>query len=314
MTAQSALKESKTEHRGLGRGLAALLGDEPMPQQSVATAPAANSSFASSRNLPIDLLYASKYQPRKKFDETELEALIRSVQDKGVLQPILVRKHPDKAAAFEIIAGERRWRAAQLAGLTQVPVEIRDLTDRECLEISLIENIQRQALTPLEEAEGFQRLMDEFGHTQEEVAQVMGKSRSYVANTLRLLVLPEEVQTLIQDGQLSAGHARTLVNLPQAKQIANDIIKKNLNVRQTEDLVRQLSGRQSESQKSSSAAATEKSTTIDPNIRAVEQELAQLLGLKVTLQAKSASAGSITVHYQSLDQLETVLKKLRHNG
>jgi ParB family chromosome partitioning protein len=194
------MEESK-RRSSLGRGLNALFG-EAIEETSAPEKP------RNPRTVPIEFVHPGKFQPRKRFDQEAIQALVESVRDRGILQPLLVRRHPDAPSDYEIIAGERRWRAAQLAGLHEVPVVVRELTDREALEIALIENIQRQDLTPLEEAEGYRRLMEEFGYTQETLGQSVGKSRSHVANMLRLLALPEPIKALVTEGQLSAGHAR----------------------------------------------------------------------------------------------------------
>ena len=195
-----------------------------------------------------------RFQPRRKFDQEAIQSLVDSVRERGILQPLLVRQHPDDGAIFEIIAGERRWRAAQLAGLHQVPVVIRELTDREALEIALIENIQRQDLTALEEAEGYKRLMDEFGHTQEVLAKALGKSRSHIANMLRLLTLPLQVKQLVQEGSLTAGHARALLSVEDPVTTAQQVIEKGLNVRQVEQLAREAQGNTREEPVAATAA------------------------------------------------------------
>src|SRR3954468_5299571 len=219
----------------LGRGLNALFG-EAAPEDFEP------GEKGKQKHLPIEFVTPGRFQPRRKFDQEAIQSLVDSVRERGVLQPLLVRQHPDDGSIFEIIAGERRWRAAQLAGLHQVPVVIRELTDREALEIALIENIQRQDLTALEEAEGYKRLMDEFGHTQEVLAKALGKSRSHIANMLRLLTLPLQVKQMVQDGSLTAGHARALLSVDDPVTTAQQVIEKGLNVRQVEQLVRESHG------------------------------------------------------------------------
>lgn len=278
----------------LGRGLSALFGEAA--EEGEATVPGRNP-----RSLPIELLRPGQYQPRRHFDEEAIRNLVESVRERGVLQPLLVRPLPGTdagAQTYEIIAGERRWRAAQLAGLHEVPVVVRSLTDREALEVALIENIQRQDLTPLEEAEGYQRLMGEFAHTQEDLARAVGKSRSHVANMLRLLGLPDAVKALVQDGSLSMGHARALLTAANPLELAKEVIRRGLSVRQTEQLAK--------------AGPLPARTPVPkaPDTIALEQQLAADLGLKVKLATKG-QAGTISIHYTSLDQLDGVLARLQ---
>ena len=295
------MDESK-KRSSLGRGLSALFG-EVMEEQGQA-----EERVRLTRLVPIELVRPGKYQPRRRFDEEAIRNLVESVRERGVLQPLLVRKDEDAPPGnqtYEIIAGERRWRAAQLAGLHEVPVLVRSLTDREALEIALIENIQRQDLTPLEEAEGYQRLMDEFEHTQEDLARSVGKSRSHVANMLRLLGLPDAVKGMVQDGSLTMGHARALLTAPDPAELAKEVVKRGLSVRQTEQLVRQAQQQAGAGETAGGKAVAHKS----PDTLALEQELAQALGLKVALSSDGA-AGSLTIHYKNLDQLDTVLARI----
>ena len=288
---------SEPKRPALGRGLSALLGED-------------NEDYAQldrlrlSRNVAIHLLRPSPFQPRRHMDENELNDLARSVATKGVLQPLLVRRAAGDPQAFEIIAGERRWRAAQLAQLHEVPVVIKDLSDREALEIALIENLQRQDLTALEEAQGYRRLMDEFEHTQDALAQAIGKSRSHVANTLRLLSLPESVKRLLDDGSLSAGHARTLVGVEDAAELAIKIVENGLNVRQTERLVAQHRNRPAVPAEPVSPPAK------DADTLALERDLSAMLGLKVEVRFKRGG-GALILHYRTLDQLDELLHRLR---
>ncbi len=217
--------------RRLGRGLSALLGDESEDYAKL-------DRLKTSRSIGIDQLRPGRFQPRRRMSEAELDELTQSIAAKGILQPLLVRRIADDPAAFEIVAGERRWRAAQRAGLHEVPVLVRELADGEALEVALVENLQRQDLSPLEEAEGFRRLMEDFGHTQEALAKVVGKSRSHVANCLRLLSLPEPVKALIETGELTAGHARALVTAADPAALAAEVVARGLTVRATEDLAR----------------------------------------------------------------------------
>lgn len=221
------MSREPAKRKPLGRGLSALLGEAPAP--ALERAP----EHGGLRTIPIEALRPGRFQPRRQFDEEAMRALVESIREKGILQPILVRRHGDEG--WEIVAGERRWRAAQAAGIHVVPVLVQDLDDRAALEIALVENVQRQDLTALEEAEGYQRLIDEFGHRQEDLAQAVGKSRSHIANTIRLLQLPIDVRRLLQDGALTAGHARALLGAEQAGELARRVVDLGLNVRQTEN-------------------------------------------------------------------------------
>jgi ParB family chromosome partitioning protein len=276
--------------RGLGRGLSALLGEEDAAPE------------AAPRTMRIDLLRPGRYQPRHQFDTTGIEALAQSIREKGVLQPLLVRRHPTLANIFEIVAGERRWRAAQLAQLHEVPVVLREIDDREALEIALVENLQRQDLSALEEAQAYQRLLDEFSHTQEAVAQAVGKSRSHVANTIRLLDLPSAVKRMLDEGQLTAGHARALLGASDPQVLAEEIVRRGLNVRQTERLAKRAKTKPSE------RAPHDK----DADTRAVEHELTLALGLPIRIDpARDGCAGTLIITYQSLDQLDEIIRRLK---
>ncbi|WP_029012499.1 ParB/RepB/Spo0J family partition protein [Niveispirillum irakense] len=288
------------QRTGLGRGLSALFGEATGNEEEQQV-----DRVRLTRLLPIDQVHPGKYQPRRKFDENDLSALVESVRERGVLQPLLVRKDPAAApgqTSYEIIAGERRWRAAQLAGLHEIPVLVRTLTDREALEIALIENIQRADLTPLEEAEGFKRLMDEFQHTQEDLARSVGKSRSHVANMLRLLGLPDAVKAMVQDGSLSMGHARALLTAADPLALAQEVVKHGLNVRQTEALVKRMADAPASAEP---AAPKEKA----PDTVALEKEVSHVLGLKVTLSSNGPK-GTLQIHYKNLDQLDSVLNRI----
>jgi ParB family chromosome partitioning protein len=279
----------------LGRGLAALFGE-------TGTRPLAD--FGGARTVPIESIRPSPFQPRRHFGEEELEGLAQSIRDKGIVQPLLVRPTENAVngagADFELIAGERRWRAAQRAGLHEVPVVIRPLADSEALEIALVENLQREDLSPLEEAEAYSRLMREFDRSQAVLAEAVGKSRSHVANTLRLLSLPAPVRRQLEDGALSAGHARALLAAPDPASLAGEVVRRGLNVRATEALVRRR------------AAEPPRRPTKprDADTVALEAELATALGLRITLSPKRRG-GSLTLHYSSLDQLDRVLALLR---
>jgi ParB family chromosome partitioning protein len=276
--------------RQLGRGLAALFGES---EHEAPTEPAAP------RRVPIELIRPSAFQPRRRFAETELDALAQSIREKGILQPLLVRPLAGEEAAFELVAGERRWRAAQRIGMHEVPVIVRPFADSEALEIALVENLQREDLSPLEEAEAYNRLMEEFGRTQASLSEAVGKSRSHVANTLRLLSLPVPVRRRLEEGELSAGHARALLAAADPVALAAEVVRRGLNVRATERLVQ----RQSE-------IPHPKRRIRDADTMALERELGAHLGLRVTLEAKKRG-GSLSLHYASLDQLDRVVKLLR---
>jgi ParB family chromosome partitioning protein len=250
--------------------------------------------------VPIEAIRPSPFQPRRRFAEAELDELAQSIREKGIVQPLLVRPIADAAADFELVAGERRWRAAQLVGLHEVPVVIRPLGDSEALEIALVENLQREDLSPLEEAEAYSRLTREFGRSQAGLAEAVGKSRSHVANTLRLLALPAPVRKSLEEGALSAGHARALLGAPDPAALAVEVMRRGLNVRATETLVRRRAAQPQPRPRSERDADTV----------VLERELATTLGLRVTLAPKQRG-GSLTLHYASLDQLDRVLALLR---
>lgn len=275
----------------LGRGLAALLGD----------APAAGTG--SVRAVPVEALEPSPYQPRGAMDPEALDELAASIKLRGVLQPILARPTPGKAGHYQIVAGERRWRAAQKAGLHEVPVYIRDLPDTDAMAAALVENLQRQDLNAIEEAEGYHRLLEEFGLTQEKLGEAVGKSRSHVANMLRLLHLPAVVQTALKDGRLSAGHARALLSHADPEKAAQDVMERGLNVRQTEALVQ---GRPARPETGDDKPASRK----DPETLALERSLSEKLGLRVEISFNGKS-GQVRISYRSLDQLDGVVTLLQ---
>jgi ParB family transcriptional regulator, chromosome partitioning protein len=281
----------------LGRGLSALLGEVEEPPVAAAPGPGA-------RQVPIERLHRGRFQPRRNFDAEQIEALANSIRAQGVLQPLLVRPHPELPGEFEILAGERRWRAAQAARFAELPVLVREISNPEALQIALVENIQRQDLNAIEEARGYQRLMAEFGHTQEEIARATGKSRPHIANTVRLLNLPEEVIFFVEEGKLSPGHARALVGHDQAVAIARDAVRYGMNVRQIEALAK---ARAAPPQSPSGASAA---SPPDPNIKALERELEELTGMKTRI-ADREGEGSLTFAYLDLDQIEELLEKLR---
>jgi len=275
----------------LGRGLAALFGE---------TEAEAGPDPAAQRRVPIEAIGPSALQPRRRFAEAELDALAQSIREKGVLQPLLVRPASKGEAAFELVAGERRWRAAQRVGLNEVPVIVRALADSEALEIALVENLQREDLGPLEEAEAYKRLVSEFGRTQASLAEAVGKSRSHVANTLRLLSLPAPVRRRLDDGELSAGHARALLAATDPTGLAEEVVRRGLNVRATERLV----------QRRAQLATKTRRPLRDADTLALERDLGAKLGLRVTLDPKPRG-GTLSLHYQNLEQLDRVLQLLR---
>ncbi len=272
----------------LGRGLAALMGDAPAIQEG-ATA-------ASARSLPVDHLEPGPFQPRTSFNPESLAELVASIQARGILQPLLARPHPTQPKHYQIIAGERRWRAAQQAGLHEVPVLVRELSDADAMAASLVENLQRQDLNPIEEGEGFRRLIEEFGLTQEQLGTAVGKSRSHVANSMRLLQLPAGVRTEVQAGRLSAGHARALLAHPNPEQAAKSVVARGLSVRQTEAL---CTARASE-------ARPARDQVEDPETEALQRDLSERLGLAVQI-AFDGRGGAVTIKYRSLDQLDGLI-------
>jgi len=301
MNAKSPLR------RGLGRGLDALLGSEreSTTEEAKELAPAGRAPLA----LPIANLRPSRFQPRKRFDEEEVAALAQSIREKGVLQPVLVRPVAGEPGMYEIVAGERRWRAAQQAQLHEIPALVREFADRDTLEVALVENLQRQDLTAIEEARGYQRMIDDFRRTQEDVAEIVGKSRSHVANTLRLLTLPAPVQEMLDDGRLTAGHARPLVGLDGAERLAARIVSGSLSVRETERLAQKVrdGGREALEGKRSGG---ERGAGRSPDLVELEHNVSERLGLVVQIKAKGET-GEVTIRYKSLEQLDDLLAKLR---
>ena len=281
----------------LGRGLSALLGDDAEDYMELDEARAY-------RSVPVEHLTPGRYQPRQRFDEADMDALVGSIREKGILQPIVVRRRADAVDRYEIVAGERRWRAAQQVSLHEVPIIIRDLTDRDALEIALVENLQRESLTAVEEATAYQRLMEEFSHTQEALAKAVGKSRSHIANTLRLLNLPGTVMAMLDAGQLSAGHARALINAEDPVALAEQIVAKGLNVRQAEALAQSAKP---------NTARRKRNEPKDSDTLALERDLSNLLGLKVSIKFCNGG-GSLTIAYQTLEQLDDVLQRLNQGG
>lgn len=287
--------------RGLGRGLSALLGEQVAESAPVDGAPAPTGVLMAA----IESLKPNPDQPRKIFDRDDLEELSASIRDKGVLQPILVRSHPTEDGVWQIIAGERRWRAAQLARLTEAPIVVKEMDDVAVFEVAIIENVQRTDLNPLEEADAYRLLMERFGRTQDAVAGVVGKSRSHVANTLRLLQLPEEVLHHVRTGKLSAGHARALITAPDPAALADQIVAEGLNVRQAEALARRAA--EGPKDRRPGAASTRGEGSAD--VAALEQDLADALGLKVQLVDRGGK-GELTIRYATLEQLDDLCRRL----
>lgn len=274
--------------KGLGRGLSSLLGD--------------STKKIDTNKISIKDINRNKLQPRKHFDKQSLEELTSSIKKRGVIQPIVVRPNKSTEGKYEIIAGERRWLASQNAGLHEVPVVILDIDDVKSLEFAIVENVQRQDLNPIEEAKGYQKLINDFNYNQEKLSQFIGKSRSYIANSLRLLSLPEDVLTMVEQGNLSAGHARSLIGLNNSFVIAKKIVEKKLSVRQSEALVKQYRGKKFKlvSQK-------------DSNILSLQKDLEEKTGLNVSVNNKKNNTGTISFEYHNLDQLDKLIKIIKNN-
>ncbi len=274
--------------KGLGRGLSSLLGD--------------SSKKINTNKISIKDINRNKFQPRKHFDKSALEELTNSIKEQGVIQPIVVRPDKSSSGKYEIIAGERRWLASQNAGLHEVPAVILDVDDIKSLEFAIVENVQRQDLNPIEEAKGYQKLIDEFSYDQEKLSKFIGKSRSYIANSLRLLSLPEEVLSMVIHGDLSSGHARTLVGLNNSTEIAKKIVQNKLSVRQSEVLVRQYRNKKFK-------VISKK----DPNILDLQKNLEEKIGLTVSISNKKNNSGTISFEYQDLDQLNRLIDTIKKN-
>jgi ParB family transcriptional regulator, chromosome partitioning protein len=290
------------DKKGLGRGLSALLADvAPIePRQSAEN----TGSAPANRTAPIERIHPNPNQPRKEFSEKEMQDLAASIREKGVIQPLILRPHPVIVGDFEIVAGERRWRAAQLAHVHELPVLVRDLDDTEVLELAIIENIQRADLNPLEEAIGYRQLMERFGHTQERLAEALGKSRSHIANLLRLLTLPESVLDLIRSGALTAGHARALVTATNPESLARQVVDRDLSVRQTEQLARAAAT-------PTPRAPAARTPAKDADTRALEEDLTAALRLKVTIDHRPGQqSGEIRIRYGTLEELDGLCQLL----
>jgi ParB family chromosome partitioning protein len=274
--------------KGLGRGLSSLIGETKVEVQK--------------NQLQVSDLIPNKYQPRKNFDEINLEDLTNSIKERGIIQPIIVRKSNNENSKFEIIAGERRWLAAQRAGIHTVPVVITDVDDLKSLEFAIVENVQRYDLNPLEEAQGYKRLIDEFSYDQEKVSKFIGKSRSYITNSLRILTLPDEVIKLIESNKLSTGHAKILVGLDNASFVANKIVDNKLSVRQAENFVQIFKKKRQKSK-----------ITKDTNIIALELSVSNKIGLNVEIQNNKRNKGKISFEYKDLDQLNKIIDIIKSN-
>ena len=279
--------------KGLGRGLSSLMGDTNINSTG-------NVAKSSEVTISIAALKPSPSQPRRLFDKNSINELAESIKSKGLVQPILVRPSKTDENSYEIIAGERRWRAAQIAQLHEIPAVIKNLDDVEALEIAIIENIQRSDLSPIEEAAGYKRLLDNHGHTQEVLSEIVGKSRSHIANILRLLTLPQSIQDMISEGKISSGHARAIMNSAFPEQLAEKIINENLSVREAESLAK------------SKKNTVQKIKLKDPDTIDLEEKISEKLGLNVLINHRGKKGGYIKIEYKSLDQLELVTQKLKN--
>jgi len=277
--------------KGLGKGLSALFGDQKKPSNT-------DKIEGIVQKALIGDIAKNKYQPRTIFDEKKLEELSQSIKKNGIIQPIAVRKNNSSSEPYEIVAGERRWLAAQKAGLHEVPITILDLNDSETLEVAIVENIQREDLNIVEEAKGYKRLYEEFGYDQDKIALMMSRSRSHISNTLRLLNLPKDIIAMLEQGELTAGQARPLIGMPNASSIAEEIVSKKLSARSIESIKKRKS----------------KSFTIDPNVFDAQRDIERYLGLKVNIQNKKNNSGKLTIEYKNLDQLELISSLLKNKS
>ena len=277
------------KNKGLGKGLSALFGDQKNPVNK-------GKNDSNIQKVLIGELARNKYQPRTIFDDEKLKELSESIKKNGMIQPIAVRKNNSSSEPYEIVAGERRWLAAQKAGLHDVPITILDLNDSETLEVAIVENIQREDLNIVEEAKGYKRLNEEFGYDQDKIAKMMSKSRSHISNTLRLLNLPKDIIAMLEQGELTAGQARPLIGMPNASSIAEEIVAKKLSARSIENIKKNKS----------------KSFTIDPNIFDAQRNIERSIGLKVIIQNKKNNSGKLTIEYKNLDQLDYLSKLLKN--
>jgi ParB family chromosome partitioning protein len=279
------------KNKGLGKGLSALFGDQKNPENI-------NKIEETVQKALIGELARNKYQPRSIFDEKKLTELSQSIKKNGIIQPIAVRKNKSSSEPYEIVAGERRWLAAQKAGLHEVPITILDLNDSETLEVAIVENIQREDLNIIEEAKGYKRLNEEFGYDQDKIAVMMSRSRSHISNTLRLLNLPKDIIAMLEQGELTAGQARPLIGMPNASSIAEEIVAKKLSARSIEGIKKKNA----------------KSFTIDPNIFDAQRDIERSIGLKVTINNKKNNSGKLTIEYKNLEQLELLSTLLKNKS
>ncbi len=279
------------KNKGLGKGLSALFGDQKNPANT-------DKIEGSVQKALIGELSRNKYQPRTLFDESKLTELSKSIKKNGIIQPIAVRKNKSSSEPYEIVAGERRWLAAQKAGLHEVPITILDLNDSETLEVAIVENIQREDLNIVEEAKGYKRLNEEFGYDQDKIANMMSKSRSHISNTLRLLNLPKDIIAMLEQGELTAGQARPLIGMPNASSIAEEIVAKKLSARSIENIKKKNT----------------KSFTVDPNVFDAQRDIERSIGLKVTILNKKNNSGKLTIEYKNMDQLELVTSLLKNKS
>lgn len=289
------MSDKKIERRGLGRGLSALMADVAPMDEGRGRRP--------DLLVPIELIEPNPDQPRRDFASDALEDLAASIREKGVIQPLIVRDNPRKSGSYEIVAGERRWRAAQMAQLHDVPVVVREVTDVELLELAIIENIQRADLNPVEEAMGYRQLMDRFGHTQEKLAEALSKSRSHIANLLRLLTLPDAVLGWLREGKLSAGHARALITTDNPTELAREVIARGLSVRETERLAQAPKA-------AKGTPAQRRPREKDADTRVLEQDLSANLGMRVVIDHKGLDGGQLVIAYKSLEQLDELCQLL----
>ena len=284
---------TNTTKKGLGRGLSSLMGDAETVQTK-------NTNVGQETKIPIANLKPSPSQPRRLFNKNSINELADSIKAKGLVQPLVVRPSPSDANSYEIIAGERRWRAAQIAQLHEVPVVIRNFNDTEALEVAIIENVQRSDLSPIEEAAGYKRLIENHGHTQEDLSGIVGKSRSHIANIIRLLSLPQSIQDMITEGKISSGHARAIMNSAFPEQLAEKIINENLSVRDAENLAKDKK------------VIIKKLKLKDPDTIDLENKISEKLGLTININHKGKKGGSIKIDYKTLDQLEMITQKLKN--
>jgi ParB family chromosome partitioning protein len=306
-----------SQQKGLGKGLSALISESYSSsiQAQTVNRPAPEGGFTL---LPLDSIIPGRFQPRRKFDASVLQELASSIAQSGVMQPVIVRPCPDERGKYELVAGERRWRAAGMAGLSGIPAIIREISDKSALELGLIENVQRQDLNPLEEAAGYQQLIDAFHYTQDELSDIIGKSRSHIANLLRLLALPDRIKELLMEDKLTMGHARALLAAPDPDSIALEVVRQGLNVRETEDLIRRETGREKgqrpragvgNGQRATGFSANSGGKAKDEDILALEASLSENLGLRVSINDRGHQ-GEILIGYDSLAQLDEVLRRL----